>query len=32
VRHLRALRGQLRRLQTLDHEQLMTEAKQLGAP
>jgi pyridoxal 5'-phosphate synthase pdxS subunit len=32
VRHLRALRGQLRRLQTLDREQLMTEAKQLGAP
>jgi pyridoxal 5'-phosphate synthase pdxS subunit len=32
VRHLRALRGQIRRLQTLDREQLMTEAKQLGAP
>ena len=32
VRHLRALRGQIRRLQALDREQLMTEAKQLGAP
>ncbi len=32
VRHLRALRGQIRRLATLDTEQLMTEAKQLGAP
>jgi pyridoxal 5'-phosphate synthase pdxS subunit len=32
VRHLRALRGQLRRLHSLDREQLMTEAKQLGAP
>jgi pyridoxal 5'-phosphate synthase pdxS subunit len=32
VRHLRALRNQIRRLQSLDKEQLMTEAKQLGAP
>ncbi len=32
VRHLRALRGQLSRLKTLAPEQLMTEAKQLGAP
>jgi pyridoxal 5'-phosphate synthase pdxS subunit len=32
VRHMRALRAQLRRLPTLDSEQLMTEAKQLGAP
>jgi pyridoxal 5'-phosphate synthase pdxS subunit len=32
VRHLRALRGQIRRLTTLDNEQLMTEAKLLGAP
>ncbi len=32
VRHLRALRSQLRRLTTLDPEQLMTEAKTLGAP
>src|SRR5260370_28339473 len=32
VRHLRTLRTQLRRLQSLDKEQLVTEAKQLGAP
>ncbi len=32
VRHLRALRTQIRRLKSLDREQLMTEAKQLGAP
>jgi len=32
VRHLRAIRSQLRRLRTLDREQLVTEAKQLGAP
>ncbi len=32
VRHLRALRTQLRRLKSLDPEQLMTEAKTLGAP
>jgi pyridoxal 5'-phosphate synthase pdxS subunit len=32
VRHLRALRSQIRRLQALDPEQLMAEAKQLGAP
>jgi pyridoxal 5'-phosphate synthase pdxS subunit len=32
VRHLRAMRSQIRRLRTLDSEQLMSEAKQLGAP
>ncbi len=32
VRHLRALRTALRRLKTLEPEQLMTEAKTLGAP
>jgi len=32
VRHLRALRSQVRRLRTLDREQLMSEAKALGAP
>jgi pyridoxal 5'-phosphate synthase pdxS subunit len=32
VRHLRALRAQLRRLSALEPEQLMTEAKTLGAP
>jgi pyridoxal 5'-phosphate synthase pdxS subunit len=32
VRHLRALRTQIRRLATLDPEQLVTEAKNLGAP
>ncbi len=32
VRHLRTLRTQLRRLQSLDKEQLVTEAKQLVAP
>src|SRR5262245_3757068 len=32
VRHLRKVRGQIRRLGTLDREQLMTEAKVLGAP
>jgi pyridoxal 5'-phosphate synthase pdxS subunit len=32
VRHLRAVRTQIRRLQTLDREQLMTESKELGAP
>ena len=32
VRHLRALRSQIRRLTTLEPEQLMTEAKLLGAP
>ena len=32
VRHLRAIRTQLRRLKSLDKEQLVTEAKQLGAP
>ncbi len=32
VRHLRALRTSIRRLGTLGHEELMTEAKVLGAP
>lgn len=32
VRHLRALRSQIRRLGTLGAEELMTEAKNLGAP
>src|SRR5262245_13689557 len=32
VRHLRAVRQEIRRLGTLDGEQLMTEAKKLGAP
>jgi pyridoxal 5'-phosphate synthase pdxS subunit len=32
VRHLRALRGQLRRLHGLDRAELVAEAKQLGAP
>ncbi|MFT7581512.1 MAG: pyridoxal 5'-phosphate synthase pdxS subunit, partial [Myxococcota bacterium] len=32
VRHLRTLRSQIRRLTTLDREQLMTEAKNHGAP
>jgi pyridoxal 5'-phosphate synthase pdxS subunit len=32
VRHLRALRTQIRRLGTLGREELMTEAKNLGAP
>ncbi len=32
VRHLRAMRTALRRLATLGPEELMTEAKQLGAP
>ena len=32
VRHLRALRGSIRRLTILGHEELMTEAKKLGAP
>jgi pyridoxal 5'-phosphate synthase pdxS subunit len=32
VRHLRAVRGAIRRLSTLGHEELMTEAKRLGAP
>src|SRR5579871_1047957 len=32
VRHLRAVRGQIRKLQALDPEQRMTEAKALGAP
>jgi len=32
VRHLRAVRGAIRRLTTLGHEELMTEAKNLGAP
>ncbi len=32
VRHLRSVRNQLRKLGTLDREQLMGEAKQMGAP
>jgi pyridoxal 5'-phosphate synthase pdxS subunit len=32
VRHLRTLRSQIRRLTTLGDEELMTEAKNLGAP
>jgi pyridoxal 5'-phosphate synthase pdxS subunit len=32
VRHLRALRSQMRRLTTLGHEELVNEAKELGAP
>jgi len=32
VRHLRTLRTQIRRLTMLGHEELMTEAKNLGAP
>jgi len=32
VRHLRTVRTQIRRLTVLGHEELMTEAKHLGAP
>jgi pyridoxal 5'-phosphate synthase pdxS subunit len=32
VRHLRTVRSAIRRLGTLGHEELMTEAKRLGAP
>ena len=32
VRHMRAIVGGVRRLGTLDHEEMMTEAKNLGAP
>ncbi|NBV49802.1 pyridoxal 5'-phosphate synthase lyase subunit PdxS [bacterium] len=32
VRHLRSLRSQIRRLTTLGHEELVNEAKELGAP
>ena len=32
VRHLRALRSQMRRLTTLGQEELVTESKELGAP
>ena len=32
VRHMRAIRGAIRRLHTLDPAELMTEAKRLGAP
>lgn len=32
VRHLRSLRTQIRRLTTLGHEELVNEAKELGAP
>ncbi len=32
VRHMRAVRGGIRRLTVLPHEELMTEAKRLGVP
>src|ERR671917_294059 len=32
VRHMRAIVGGIRKLGVLDHEELMTEAKKLGAP
>jgi len=32
VRHLRTMRSQMRRLTTLGHEELVNEAKELGAP
>jgi len=32
VRHLRLIRGEIRRLTTLDHNELATTAKELGAP
>jgi pyridoxal 5'-phosphate synthase pdxS subunit len=32
VRHMRAVMGAIRRITTLDEEELMTEAKNLGAP
>ena len=32
VRHLRSITGEMRRLTQLDHAQLMTAAKELGAP
>ncbi|MBV9468117.1 MAG: pyridoxal 5'-phosphate synthase lyase subunit PdxS [Abitibacteriaceae bacterium] len=32
VRHLRAVHGAIRRIQAMPHEELMTEAKNLGAP
>jgi pyridoxal 5'-phosphate synthase pdxS subunit len=32
VRHMRAVMGAIRRITTLDDEELMTEAKNLGAP
>jgi pyridoxal 5'-phosphate synthase pdxS subunit len=32
VKHLRAVRAQIKRLTTLGHEELMTESKNLGAP
>jgi pyridoxal 5'-phosphate synthase pdxS subunit len=32
VRHMRAIVGGIRRLGALDHEEMMTEAKNLGAP
>ncbi len=32
VRHLRSVHGHIRRLQTMDKAELMTEAKNLGAP
>ncbi len=32
VRHLRAMRSQMRRLTTLGHEEMVNESKELGAP
>jgi pyridoxal 5'-phosphate synthase pdxS subunit len=32
VRHMRAIVGGIRRLSVIDHEELMTEAKNIGAP
>lgn len=32
VRHMRTMQGQIRRVQTMSYEELMTEAKNLGAP
>ncbi|MBI2942405.1 MAG: pyridoxal 5'-phosphate synthase lyase subunit PdxS, partial [Chloroflexi bacterium] len=32
VRHMRMIMGQIRRLQSTPHEELMAEAKQMGAP
>ena len=32
VRHLRAIRSAIRRIASMDHEELMSEAKRLGAP
>ena len=32
VRHMRTVMGQIRKLQNMPHDELMTEAKNLGAP